>query len=208
MLMVKPGMPYLDIVREVKDKVSMEQNRGLRGLGGFIYRPGTLKGGALDSPSWKQFAPEQDTIQASKAGLTAFGQQWLNSCKMVWATSSSDLEWDPRWSQTRQEGRNPPRAHPPSTLIHVPITASPQHPSLPLAVYHVSGEFAMLWHGSRAGAFDLKAAVLEAMTAFRRAGKQAGAGFVTCGTRTDGHFAQNYWYLNRYSLKAEQEIQQ
>ncbi|XP_040487687.1 delta-aminolevulinic acid dehydratase isoform X1 [Ursus maritimus] len=45
-----------------------------------------------------------------------------------------------------------------------------KHPELPLAVYHVSGEFAMLWHGSRAGAFDLKAAVLEVMTAFRRAG--------------------------------------
>uniref|UniRef100_A0A8C9M8G4 Delta-aminolevulinic acid dehydratase n=1 Tax=Panthera tigris altaica TaxID=74533 RepID=A0A8C9M8G4_PANTA len=45
-----------------------------------------------------------------------------------------------------------------------------KHPELPLAVYHVSGEFAMLWHGARAGAFDLKAAVLEAMTAFRRAG--------------------------------------
>ncbi|KAK2120180.1 hypothetical protein P7K49_001566 [Saguinus oedipus] len=45
-----------------------------------------------------------------------------------------------------------------------------KHPHLPLAVYHVSGEFAMLWHGAQAGAFDLKAAVLEAVTAFRRAG--------------------------------------
>lgn len=45
-----------------------------------------------------------------------------------------------------------------------------KHPELPLAVYHVSGEFAMLWHGAQAGAFDLKAAVLEAMTALRRAG--------------------------------------
>uniref|UniRef100_A0A4W2FID6 Delta-aminolevulinic acid dehydratase n=1 Tax=Bos indicus x Bos taurus TaxID=30522 RepID=A0A4W2FID6_BOBOX len=45
-----------------------------------------------------------------------------------------------------------------------------KHPELPLAVYHVSGEFAMLWHGAQAGAFDLKAAVLEVMTAFRRAG--------------------------------------
>uniref|UniRef100_A0A8C8ZYB2 Delta-aminolevulinic acid dehydratase n=1 Tax=Prolemur simus TaxID=1328070 RepID=A0A8C8ZYB2_PROSS len=45
-----------------------------------------------------------------------------------------------------------------------------KHPELPLAVYHVSGEFAMLWHGAQAGAFDLRAAVLEAITAFRRAG--------------------------------------
>lgn len=28
MLMVKPGMPYLDLVREVKDKVSTEQRQG------------------------------------------------------------------------------------------------------------------------------------------------------------------------------------
>lgn len=30
----------------------------------------------------------------------------------------------------------------------------------------------MLWHGAQAGAFDLRTAVLESMTAFRRAGKQ------------------------------------
>ena len=48
---------------------------------------------------------------------------------------------------------------------------SPQHPNHPLAVYNVSGEFAMLWHGAQAGAFDLKAAVMESMTAFRRAGE-------------------------------------
>lgn len=48
----------------------------------------------------------------------------------------------------------------------------PQHPSHPLAVYHVSGEFAMLWHGAQAGAFDLKAAVMEAMAGFRRAGER------------------------------------
>uniref|UniRef100_A0A3Q2PPA9 Delta-aminolevulinic acid dehydratase n=1 Tax=Fundulus heteroclitus TaxID=8078 RepID=A0A3Q2PPA9_FUNHE len=43
-------------------------------------------------------------------------------------------------------------------------------PTHPLAVYNVSGEFAMLWHGAKAGAFELRAAVMEAMTAFRRAG--------------------------------------
>ncbi|TNN59674.1 Delta-aminolevulinic acid dehydratase [Liparis tanakae] len=47
---------------------------------------------------------------------------------------------------------------------------SPQFPTRPLAVYNVSGEFAMMWHGAQAGAFDLRAAVMEAMTAFRRAG--------------------------------------
>ncbi|GCB77279.1 hypothetical protein scyTo_0019265, partial [Scyliorhinus torazame] len=44
------------------------------------------------------------------------------------------------------------------------------HPSHPLAIYHVSGEFAMLWHGAQAGAFDLRTAVMEALTSFRRAG--------------------------------------
>ena len=46
-----------------------------------------------------------------------------------------------------------------------------QFPTHPLAVYNVSGEFAMIWHGAKAGAFDLRAAVMEAMTAFRRAGE-------------------------------------
>eukprot|EP00042_Codosiga_hollandica_P032679 m.211412 g.211412 ORF g.211412 m.211412 type:complete len:156 (+) comp53976_c0_seq6:641-1108(+) len=43
-------------------------------------------------------------------------------------------------------------------------------PDIPLAVYHVSGEYAMLFHAAQAGALDLKTAVLETMTAFRRAG--------------------------------------
>ncbi|CAL1569599.1 unnamed protein product [Knipowitschia caucasica] len=43
-------------------------------------------------------------------------------------------------------------------------------PSHPLAVYNVSGEFSMMWHGAQAGAFELRAAVMEAMTSFRRAG--------------------------------------
>lgn len=30
----------------------------------------------------------------------------------------------------------------------------------------------MLWHGAAAGAFELRTAVMEAMTAFRRAGEK------------------------------------
>ena len=41
---------------------------------------------------------------------------------------------------------------------------------VPIAVYQVSGEYAMLWHGAAAGALDLRACVLETMTAFKRAG--------------------------------------
>ncbi|PFX29748.1 delta-aminolevulinic acid dehydratase-like [Stylophora pistillata] len=43
-------------------------------------------------------------------------------------------------------------------------------PDFPLAIYQVSGEFAMLYHGSKAGAFDLKTIVLECLTSMRRAG--------------------------------------
>jgi porphobilinogen synthase len=41
---------------------------------------------------------------------------------------------------------------------------------LPLAAYCVSGEFAMLHHAAAAGAFDERAAVLEALGGLRRAG--------------------------------------
>jgi porphobilinogen synthase len=41
---------------------------------------------------------------------------------------------------------------------------------LPLFAYCVSGEYAMLHHAASAGAFDERAAVIEALTAIRRAG--------------------------------------
>jgi len=43
-------------------------------------------------------------------------------------------------------------------------------PEIPIAVYQVSGEYAMLYHGSLNGAFTLKDAVLEYCIGFRRAG--------------------------------------
>lgn len=46
-----------------------------------------------------------------------------------------------------------------------------QHfPHHPLAVYQVSGEYAMLWHAAHANAFDLRAAVIESLLGMRRAG--------------------------------------
>ena len=42
--------------------------------------------------------------------------------------------------------------------------------SLPLAVYHVSGEYAMIKAGANAGVIDERAIVLETMMAFKRAG--------------------------------------
>jgi len=43
-------------------------------------------------------------------------------------------------------------------------------PHTPIAVYQVSGEYAMLYHGAQANAFELKDAVLEICQCFRRAG--------------------------------------
>jgi porphobilinogen synthase len=45
-----------------------------------------------------------------------------------------------------------------------------EHTSLPVAVYHVSGEYAMLKAAARAGWLDERAAVLESLTAIKRAG--------------------------------------
>lgn len=44
------------------------------------------------------------------------------------------------------------------------------HPTVPLCAYQVSGEYAMLWHGAKGGAFELRDGVMETMTCFRRAG--------------------------------------
>jgi porphobilinogen synthase len=41
---------------------------------------------------------------------------------------------------------------------------------VPISVYQVSGEYAMLWHAAAAGAFELKRAVYESITCLRRAG--------------------------------------
>eukprot|EP01084_Bolivina_argentea_P109193 195154_1 len=45
-------------------------------------------------------------------------------------------------------------------------------PNIPIAVYQVSGEYAMIWHGAKNGAFDLKDIVLETCQCFKRAGAQ------------------------------------
>lgn len=45
-----------------------------------------------------------------------------------------------------------------------------QYPNHPLAIYQVSGEYAMLYHGAKAGAFNLNTTLLEVLTSMRRAG--------------------------------------
>jgi porphobilinogen synthase len=50
------------------------------------------------------------------------------------------------------------------------IRETRERTSVPVACYQVSGEYAMLYHAARAGAFDLQTAVMESLTGFRRAG--------------------------------------
>lgn len=45
-----------------------------------------------------------------------------------------------------------------------------QFPHIPLFIYHVSGEYAMLYYGAKSGAIDLDAVLMETMTSMRRAG--------------------------------------
>jgi porphobilinogen synthase len=45
--------------------------------------------------------------------------------------------------------------------------------SIPIAVYQVSGEYAMLQFASQANALDAKAVMMESMISFRRAGADA-----------------------------------
>lgn len=43
-------------------------------------------------------------------------------------------------------------------------------PDYPIAVYQVSGEYAAIYHAAQAGVYELKAAVLETLAGFQRAG--------------------------------------
>lgn len=45
-----------------------------------------------------------------------------------------------------------------------------EFPEYPMFIYQVSGEYAMLLHGAKAGAFDLKNVLKEVLTSMRRAG--------------------------------------
>lgn len=46
-----------------------------------------------------------------------------------------------------------------------------QFPDVPLFIYQVSGEYAMLWHGAANGAINLNATLMETLKSMRRAGK-------------------------------------
>lgn len=45
-----------------------------------------------------------------------------------------------------------------------------QFPHIPLFIYQVSGEYAMIWHGAANGAINLNAVLMETLKSMRRAG--------------------------------------
>ena len=50
------------------------------------------------------------------------------------------------------------------------IQKAKEKTDLPISVYQVSGEFAMIYHAAQAGVFDLRAGVNESIISLRRAG--------------------------------------
>jgi len=68
-----------------------------------------------------------------------------------------------------EEGADMVMVKPALTYLDV-VTRVRDLTDLPLAAYCTSGEYAMLRHAAAAGAFDERAAVLEALTGIRRAG--------------------------------------
>ena len=54
-----------------------------------------------------------------------------------------------------------------------------QYPHYPLAMYQVSGEFAMFWHASKAGAIDLRRVLMETLEGMRRAGTGSCIAYIT-----------------------------
>ncbi|MGB1239896.1 MAG: porphobilinogen synthase [Pseudomonadales bacterium] len=71
--------------------------------------------------------------------------------------------------QDEAEGADILMVKPGSAYLDV-IASIKQHSALPMAVYHVSGEYAMIKAGAAAGVIDEKAIVMESMLAFKRAG--------------------------------------
>ncbi|RWS17856.1 delta-aminolevulinic acid dehydratase-like protein [Dinothrombium tinctorium] len=69
-----------------------------------------------------------------------------------------------------EEGADIIMVKPGTFYLDVIAKIAATHTDIPIAVYHVSGEYAMLYHGAAAGAFDLKTAVMEVITSFKRAG--------------------------------------
>jgi len=69
-----------------------------------------------------------------------------------------------------REGADMLMVKPGMAYLDIVRQAKDKYPDYPLALYQVSGEYAMLWHGAAAGAFALKTVLMETLTSMRRAG--------------------------------------
>lgn len=74
-------------------------------------------------------------------------------------------------------------------------------PNHPLFVYQVSGEYAMLWHGAKNGAFDLGAIVMESLTSMRRAGKLNTMAIASChDSYSSRDFSNNFIFSGFFHI--------
>ena len=139
MLMVKPGMAYLDVVRQTKDKV-----RAIQRL----------------CAHWSVVCAKCKTVRvSSRIDVPVFSCRRIALGNMTGILNAfiPILNVLSPWE----------KVHSGVPLIIVVF----QYPDHPLAIYQVSGEYAMLWHGAKAGAFELKRVLMETLTSMRRAGK-------------------------------------
>ncbi|CAK9299975.1 unnamed protein product [Gordionus sp. m RMFG-2023] len=69
-----------------------------------------------------------------------------------------------------REGADILMVKPATMYLDVVKLAKTRFPSFPLATYHVSGEYAMLYHTAKAGCIDLESALVETVLCMKRAG--------------------------------------
>ncbi|ORX93407.1 delta-aminolevulinic acid dehydratase [Basidiobolus meristosporus CBS 931.73] len=68
------------------------------------------------------------------------------------------------------EGADTIMVKPGTPYLDIVRDAKELAPDHPIAIYHVSGEYASLWHAAQNGVFDLKTGVLESLEGAMRAG--------------------------------------
>ncbi|KAK8389724.1 hypothetical protein O3P69_009014 [Scylla paramamosain] len=69
-----------------------------------------------------------------------------------------------------EEGADMLMVKPGISYLDIVRQTKDSYPQHPLFIYQVSGEYAMLYHGSQAGAFNLRTTLMEVLTSMRRAG--------------------------------------
>lgn len=69
-----------------------------------------------------------------------------------------------------EEGADMLMVKPGISYLDIVRQTKDKYPQHPLFIYQVSGEYAMLYHGSQAGAFNLRTTLMEVLTSMRRAG--------------------------------------